>query len=60
MWVLKRVNADYYYERYDHKSDLPIYTKDISKAKTYSTKKEAKQNSRFGDIAIKADNTTGG
>lgn len=55
MWVLKRINADYYYERYDIKSDLPIYTKDISKAKTYRTKKEAKEDSRFGDIAIKSD-----
>jgi hypothetical protein len=55
MWVLKRVNADYYYERYDHKSDLPIYTNDISKAKTYRTKREAKADSRFGDIAIKVD-----
>ena len=56
MWVLKRCNEDYYYERYDEKIDLPVYTKDISKAKAYRTKKEAKEKGRFGGIPIKNGN----
>jgi ribosomal protein S17 len=53
MWVLKRANADYYYSHYDNKSDLPIYTKDITQAKTYNTKKAANNQKRFGDVVVK-------
>lgn len=53
MWVLKRGNADYYYSHYDSKSDLPIYTKDITQARLYPTKKAANNNKHYGDIAIK-------
>lgn len=56
MWVLKRANADYYYSHYDSRSDLPIYTKEISQAKAYQTKKEANNNKHYGDMLVKVDN----
>lgn len=60
MWVRKRANAEYYYSHYDSRSDLPIYTKDIEKAKAYTTKKEAKGAMAFGDILVKVETKKGG
>lgn len=59
-WIIKRANADYYYSHYDARSDLPIYTKHLEQARIYRTKKEAKENTRYGDMVVKKEDCKGG